>query len=349
MELIEILNKTIPNAGPQARASIAEAERRLTMLEGTDPKRAGILRQQAANQISSRDDGIKNTLADIGRLHGSSLGRAESQEKPNDQQDQAARSIEELISIADSRNIAIPPADLASAANAFASKDQDTLSALANRINESLNSRIEVQDKETKEQRQFDDGTIAMVGLQSGSRYDNTGNIIPFGNQNAQIFRSVASEAYSPQSKEIMAAMGGGSDLIGASAIGAPMQKQPDIGANPEAYAATQVPDFTSTQLKEQAIADARDLYDQGNPVEAAQKLNAYGIQGSLGGAVSPNELEDIFGKRQIKETTPSQDIEQSPSVNFFDSLTTDQKKKYLETLSPEARKNLLEQRVNRK
>ena len=69
-----------------------------------------------------------------------------------------------------------------------------------------------------------------------------------------------------------------------------------------------------ATQQKELAIAEARILYDQGDPVSAAQKLNAYGIQGSLGGAVSPNDLPDIFGERRLEqvttppaETTPNQ------------------------------------------
>ena len=110
MELIEILNKNIPNAGPQARAAIAEAERRLTMLDGTDPKRAAILREQVSQQISSRDEGVKFTLADIGRLHGSSLSRVEPQEKVSEEKQNVAKSIEQLISIADSRNISIPPA-----------------------------------------------------------------------------------------------------------------------------------------------------------------------------------------------------------------------------------------------
>lgn len=314
MELSQILNETIPNAGPQARAAIAEAERRLAMLDGTDPKRAKILREQAIKQISSRDEGVTNTLADIGRLHGSSLGRVEPQDKASEDQSNVARSIEQLVSVADSRNIAIPPAILNDAANAFVSKDQGAVAALANSIGSLVDAGMKVQQDEQKKQTQLTDGSIVLIGSQSGTRYDNMGNPIPSGNKNAQLFASLASESYSPQSKEMMAIMGGGNDLVGASAIGAPMQKQPDIGANPEAYAAAQVPDFTSTQLKEQAIAEARDLYDQGNPVEAAQKLNAFGIRGTLGGAVSPNDLVDIFGERRIKETTPIPSAPAAPS-----------------------------------
>jgi len=308
MDLSEILNKTVPNAGPQARAAIAEAERRLTMLDGTDPKRANILREQISQQISSRDEGVKFTLADIGKLHGSSLGRMEPDAKVSGEQDQTARSIEQLVSIADSRNIAIPPADLAAAANAFAFKDQSAISALANQINELVNSRIEVQDKETKEQRQFDDGSIAIVGSQSGSRYDNTGNIIPFGNQNAQIFRSVASEAYSPQSKEIIAAMGSGSDLVGASAIGAPMQKQPDIGVKPEAYAAMQKlpkPTLDPIERNTQANERARLLYEAGDRIGALNTLRALRAE-DIYGDITDETLDSYFGKSS--ETVPKED-----------------------------------------
>lgn len=345
MELSQILNETIPNAGPQARAAIAEAERRLAMLDGTDPKRAKILREQAIKQISSRDEGVTNTLTDIGRLYGSSLGRVEPQDKASEDQSNIARTIEQLVSVADSRNIAIPPAILNDAANAFVSKDQGAVAALANSIGSLVDAGMKVQQDEQKKQTQLTDGSIVLIGSQSGTRYDNMGNPIPSGNNNAQLFTSLASESYSPQSKEMMAAMGGGDDLVGGSAIGAPMQKQPDIGANPEAYAATQVPDFTSTQLKEQAIAEARDLYDQGNPVEAAQKLNAFGIRGTLGGAVSPNELGDIFGERRIKETTPTPE---TPAANF-DSLSPEKKREYLDSLTLEKRQEFLNQRLKPK
>jgi hypothetical protein len=323
MDLIEILNKTVPNAGPQARASITEAERRLTTLEGTDPKRAAILREQAASQISSRDNGIKFTLADIGKLHGSSLGRAEPQEKTANQ-DEVARSIEQLVSVADSRNIAIPPAVLNNAANAFVSKDQDAVSALANSIAGLVDAGIKVQMDEQKVQRQFNDGSISLVGSQSGTRYDNAGSPIPFGNKNAEQFSIFAEKAYS-SIRQSLAGVPVIGDIVNTQAKGAPIisatqAEQINIDANPEAYASQQVPDLTSTQLKEQAIAEARNLYDQGDPVSAAQKLNAYGIQGSLGGAVSPNDLQDIFGERRLKqvipsstETTPSEKPNQSP------------------------------------
>jgi hypothetical protein len=349
MDLIEILNKTIPNAGPKARASIVEAERRLTTLEGTDPKRAAILREQAANQISSRDDGIKFTLADIGKLHGSSLGRAEPQEKTANQ-DEVARSIEQLVSVADSRNIAIPPAILNDAANAFISKDQGAISALAKSIGGLVDAGIKVQTDEQKVQRQFNDGSISLVGSQSGTRYDNTGTPIPFGNKNAEQFSVFAEQAYSPV-REALAGVPIMGDIVNtqfgeAPIIPATQAGQIDIGAKPEAYASQQVPDFTSTQLKEQAIAEARNLYDQGDSVSAAQKLNAYGIQGSLGGAVSPNDLPDIFGERRSKEATPS--AKQLPTSDF-DSLSSEEKRTYLDSLPLKERQEFLNQRLNKK
>lgn len=349
MELIEILNKTVPNAGPQARASIAEAERRLAMLEGTDPKRAAILREQAIKQISLRDDGIKSTLADIGRLHGSSLGRAEPQDKASEDQTNVARSIEQLVSVADSRNIAIPPAILNDAANAFVSKDQGAVAALANSIGSLVDAGIKVQQDEQKEQRQLTDGSIVLIGSQSGTRYDNMGNPIPFGNRNAEVFSGFAEKAFTP-TREVMASVPGLGDVIttqvgSVPVIPATQSGQIDIGARPEAYAATQVPNFTSTQLKEQAIAEARDLYDEGNSVEAAQKLNAFGVRGTLGGAFSPNDLVDIFGERRIKETTPTPE---TPVANF-DSLSPGKKKEYLDSLTPEKRQEFLNQRLKPK
>jgi hypothetical protein len=308
---------------------------------------ANMLYSNLQQAIANKD--IDNLKAYSGQLMALNTKNLTVPAEARTPKDEAARSIEQLISVADSRNIVIPPADLAAAANAFASKDQRAASALANEISELVNNRIKIQDEEDKEQIELNDGSIAVVGLKSRSRYDNTGNIIPFGNQNAQIFRSVVSEAYSPQSKEIMAAMGGGNDLVGASAIGAPMQKQPDIGANPEAYAAMQKspePALDPIERNTRANERARLLYESGDRIGALNTLRALRAE-DIYGDITDETLDSYFGKSSA--TVPSQDIEKSPSVDFFDSLTTEQKKKYLDTLSPEARKNLLDQRVNRK
>jgi len=228
---------------------------------------------------------------------------------------QVATSIEQLLSIADSRNVPLPPALVANAASAFVTGDDKTLLSLSKSIETLLADNMQAQITEDKIPSRLDDGSVVLIGKTTRTRYDNTLNPIPSGNRNTQLFASLASESYSPQSKEIIAIMGGGNDLVGGSAIGAPMQKQPDIGARPEAYASMERPDFTSTQLKEQAIAEARDLYDQGNPVEAAQKLNAFGIRGTLGGAFSPNDLVDIFGERRIKKTTPPPSTPTAPTA----------------------------------
>lgn len=312
MELIEILNKNIPNAGPQARAAIAEAERRLTMLDGTDPKRAAILREQVSQQISSRDEGVKFTLADIGRLHGSSLSRVEPQEKVSEEKQNVAKSIEQLISIADSRNISIPPAVLNDAANAFVSKDVNSISLLANSIGELVDAGIKVQQDEQKSPVRFDDGSIMLVGSQSGTRYDNTGTPIPSSNRNTQLFVSSASEAYSPRFKEIMLGTGGGgSDLVGAGVIGAPMQKDINIGANPEAYISMQAPAPTSIEEKEQARKKVRNLYFSGDKIGALDLLNAAGGKGLLGGDYTIADLDDLY-KDEVKP--PSKDEVKPPA-----------------------------------
>lgn len=194
------------------------------------------------------------------------------------EQNDMARSIGQLIPYADKQNIVIPQADLAATAKAFRSGDEVAKSAAANNLGKLIGDAIKIQQDEPKPLVRFEDGSTGYVGTQTLSRYNNRGEVIPFGNTNAEKFSELAQVSLVPV----------------------------EINANPQAYIANQVPDFTSTQLKEQAIAEARDLYDQGNPVEAAQKLNAFGIRGTLGGAVSPNELVDIFGERRIKETTPT-------------------------------------------
>lgn len=342
MELSQILNETIPNAGPQARAAIAEAERRLVMLDGTDPKRAKILREQVIKQISSRDEGVTNTLADIGRLHGSSLGRVEPQDKANEDQSNVARSIEQLASIADEKNITIPSALLNDAANAFVSKDQSALAGLANSIGSLVDAGMKVQQDEDKTQIPLSDGSFVLIGKQSGTRYDNTVTPIPFGNKNSQLFASLASQAYSPQSKEMMAVMSGSNDLLGSSAIGAPMQKQPDIVASPEAYAANQAPNLTSTQSKEKDFEEARSLYESGDRIGSLNKLRALRAADILGD-ITDETLDNYFGGSSSNTPTPS-------TFNVsFDSLSPEGKKEYLNSLSPEERKEFLNQRLKRK
>lgn len=194
------------------------------------------------------------------------------------EQNDMARSIGQALSLADQQNIVIPQADLAATAKAFLSGDEVAKSAAANKLGKLIGDVIKIQQDEPKPLVRFEDGSTGYVGTQTLSRYNNRGEVIPFGNTNAEKFSELAEKSLVPV----------------------------EINANPQAYVANQVPDFTSTQLKEQAIAEARNLYDQGNPVEAAQKLNAFGIRGTLGGAVSPNELIEIFGERRIQETTPA-------------------------------------------
>jgi hypothetical protein len=265
---------------------------------------ANMLYSNLQQAIANKD--IDNLKAYSGQLMALNTKNLTVPAEARTPKDEVARSIEQLISVADSRNIVIPPADLAAAANAFASKDQRAASALANDISELVNNRIKIQDEEEKEQIELDDGSIAIVGLKSRSRYDNTGNIIPFGNQNAQIFRSVVSEAYSPQSKEIMAAMGGGNDLVGASAIGAPMQKQPDIGANPEAYAAMQKspePALDPIERNTRANERARLLYESGDRIGALNTLRALKAE-DIYGDITDETLDSYFGKSSA--TVPS-------------------------------------------
>jgi len=267
---------------------------------------ANMLYSNLQQAIANKD--IDNLKAYSGQLMALNTKNLTVPAEARTPKDEVARSIEQLISVADSRNIVIPPADLAAAANAFASKDQRAASALANDISELVNNRIKIQDEEDKEQIELDDGSVAIVGLKSRSRYDNTGNIIPFGNQNAQIFRSVASEAYSPQSKEIMAAMGGGNDLVGASAIGAPMQKQPDIAANPEAYAAMQKspePALDTIERNIRANERARLLYESGDRIGALNTLRALRAE-DIYGDITDETLDSYFGKSSA--TVPGKD-----------------------------------------
>lgn len=248
--------------------------------------------------ITNKDiDTLKAYSSQLMSLNAKNLTVPAEARVPRDE-DQMARSIEQLVSVADSRNIAIPPADLNAAANAFAKKDAKQLNAISKNISKLIDKGIEIQQNEQKSQVQLADGSTILIGSQSQNRYDNTGNPIPFGNRNEQLFTSLASESYSPKTKQVMEAMsGGGSDLVGASIIGAPMQAQPDIGARPEVYQSMQ-----KLEEAEDAIArnirlnaEAKALYDQGDRAGALNTLRGLKAQGLFGGDLTDADLDEYF------------------------------------------------------
>jgi hypothetical protein len=82
MNLVEILNTNIPEAGPQARQSIMNAQQRLEMLRIKNPQEADLFSQQLAGAISRRED-PSSILEGIGKSYGVSIG------KPSVSQEQA--------------------------------------------------------------------------------------------------------------------------------------------------------------------------------------------------------------------------------------------------------------------
>ena len=168
-----------------------------------------------------------------------------------------------------------------------------------------LADNMKAQITEKKIPTRLDDNSVVLIGETTRTRYDNTLNPIPSGNTNSELFASLASESYSPQSKEIMAIMGGGNDLVGASAIGAPMQKQPDIGARPEAYASMERPTLSSIEEKEEARKRVRDFYQSGDKERALDLLNSAGGKGLFGGDYTIEEL-DLMYNPSLDEIIPS-------------------------------------------
>lgn len=304
MELSQILNESVPNAGPQARAAIIEAERRLAMLDNTDPQRAGILREQAIKQISSRDEGITNTLADIGRLHGSSLGRVEPKEEAVETQ--VAASIEQLLSTADSRNVPLPPALVANAATAFAKGDDKTLLSLSKSIETMLADNIQAQITEEKIPTRLDDGSVVLIGKTTRTRYDPTGAPIPSGNNNTEIFSGFAEQAFAPN-RDAMAGIPGIGSVITTQVDGSPVVPatqagQVDIGARPEAYASMERPALSSIEQKEEARKRVRDLYLSGDKDGALDLLNSAGGKGLFGGDYTIDELDVMYSSEPSTE-----------------------------------------------
>jgi hypothetical protein len=269
---------------------------------------ANMLYSNLQQAIANKD--IDNLKAYSGQLMALNTKNLTVPTEARTPKDEVARSIEQLVSVADSRNIAIPPAILNDAANAFVSKDQGAVRALANEISELVNNRIKIQDEEDKEQIELNDGSIAVVGLKSRSRYDNTGNIIPFGNQNAEQFSAFAERAYSP-TREVVASVPGLGDVMTTQIEGVPVVPatsagQIEIGANPEAYAAMQKspePALDPIERNTRANERARLLYESGNRIGALNTLRALRAE-DIYGDITDETLDSYFGKSSA--TVPS-------------------------------------------
>jgi len=303
---------------------------------------ANMLYSNLQQAIANKD--IDNLKAYSGQLMALNTKNLTVPAEARTPKDEVAKSIEQLVSVADSRNIAIPPAILNDAANAFISKDQGAVAALANNINSLLEKNIEAQITENKVPTRLEDGSVVLIGQTTRTRYDQTNTPIPSSNKNAQLFSLLASDAYSPQSKEIMAAMGGESDLVGASAIGASMQKQPDIGAKPEAYASIELPALSTIELKEKARGEVRELYLSGDKESALDKINSAGGKGLFGGDYTMADLDEMYKKEGDALPTTS-----STSDVNFDSLSPEKKRAYLDSLTPEEKQDFLNKRLNKK
>lgn len=182
------------------------------------------------------------------------------------EKNKVARSINQLIPLADEKNITIPSALLNDAAKAFVSKDQGALAELANSIGSLVDAGMKVQKDEAKPFVKFEDGSSGYLGTQTLSRYNNRGEVIPFGNTNADRFSKFAQVSLVPV----------------------------EINANPQAYAANQVPNPTSIQSKEKSFEEARSLYESGDRAAALNKLRALKAADVLGD-ITDQSLDDYF------------------------------------------------------
>jgi|LakMenEpi03Aug12_release.lakeMendotaPanAssembly.Ray.scaffolds.fasta_scaffold268561_3 hypothetical protein len=269
---------------------------------------ANMLYSNLQQAIANKD--IDNLKAYSGQLMALNTKNLTVPAEARTPKDEVARSIEQLVSVADSRNIAIPPAILNDAANAFVSKDQGAVRALANSIGKLVDAGIKVQTNEQKEQRQLADGNIVLIGSQSGTRYNNMGTPIPFGNQNAEQFSAFAERAYSP-TREVVASVPGLGDVMTTQVEGVPVVPatsagQIEIGANPEAYAAMQKlpePALDPIERNTRANERARLLYESGDRIGALNTLRALKAE-DIYGDITDETLDSYFGKSSA--TVPS-------------------------------------------
>lgn len=212
---------------------------------------------------------------------------------------QVAASMEQLLSTADSRNIPLPPALVANAANAFVKGDDKTLLSLAKSIETMLADNIKAQITEKKISTRLDDDSVVLIGETTKTRYDPTNAPIPSGNNNTELFSRFAEQAFTP-TRDAMAGIPGIGSVIttqveGVPVIPATQAGQVDIGAKPEAYASMERPALSSIEEKEDARKRVRDLYLSGDKDKALDLLNSAGGKGIFGGDYTIEELDVMY------------------------------------------------------
>lgn len=74
MDFVQLLNQTVPDAGPNAQRSILDAQRKLEMLRAKNPQEAEIYSQQLVGAISNKED-PRSILEGIGKSYGMSIGK----------------------------------------------------------------------------------------------------------------------------------------------------------------------------------------------------------------------------------------------------------------------------------
>jgi hypothetical protein len=212
---------------------------------------------------------------------------------------QVVTSIEQLLSTADSRNVPLPPALVANAANAFAKGDDKTLLSLSKSIETMLANNIQAQITEEKIPTRLDDGSVVLIGKTTRTRYDSTGAPIPSGNNNTEVFSGFAEQAFTP-TREAMAGIPVIGSVITTQVDGSPLipatqAGQIDVGARPEAYASMERPALSSIEQKEEARKRVRDLYLSGDKDGALDLLNSAGGKGLFGGDYKMDELDLMY------------------------------------------------------
>lgn len=228
---------------------------------------------------------------------------------------QVAASIEQILSTADSRNVTLPPALIANAANAFVKGDDKTLLSLSKSIETMLADNIQAQITEDKIPTRLDDGSVVLIGKTTRTRYDPTNAPIPSGNNNTELFSRFAEQTFAP-TRDAMAGIPGIGSVIttqfeGVPVVPATQAGQIDIGARPEAYASMERPALSTIEQKEEARKKVRDLYQSGDKERALDLLNSAGGKGLFGGDYTMTELDVMYSGKpstEKKEERPSLD-----------------------------------------
>lgn len=302
MNLSDLFLKSVPKAGPNAKATINSAQQKIAVLRAQGfSKAADVFEQDISRKIKNNDfSTLGKDFENLGEFYGENIKRERAkgaeESPPEYGSEDLAMRIQDTLSLADERVVDLPNSSLARLSSFVAKGDTKKASQQLGEISTFIDNALKTQTDETKKTVDLQDGTQVQIGEKSGIRYIG-GQPVSKGAVNADVFNSM----YQKESKAETEALG--IPFISQSSVAPQTYKVAPVEgfvAQPEIYAQAVKEAPTSMEQKQIAMRKASEAYKAGNDEEAVILMNAAGGKGLMG-VFTTEDLPTVFGERGEK------------------------------------------------